>query len=109
MIINAIDTDFNEKVIEKSKEIPIVVDFWADWCPPCTILGPVLEKVVEEYKEKFILVKVNVNQAQERSKEYKITSIPNVKMFKDGRIVDEFIGSMPEDSVKEWLNKNLEK
>ena len=101
------DNNFQEKVIEKSKEIPVVVDFWATWCMPCLMLGPVLEKLAEEYKGKFILVKVNVDVARETAMKYGIMSIPSVKMFKNGEIVDEFIGALPEGRVKEWLEKNL--
>ena len=101
------DNDFQEKVIEKSKEIPVVVDFWATWCMPCLMLGPVLEKLAEEYKGKFILAKVNVDVARETAMKYGIMSIPSVKMFKNGEIVDEFIGALPEGRVKEWLEKNL--
>ena len=107
MVINVIDQNFEKEVIEKSKEIPVVVDFWAEWCRPCLMLSPTLEKFAEEYNKKFVLVKVNVDQAPQASKEYAIMSIPNVKMFKDGKVVDEFIGVMPEDSVKQWLDKNL--
>ena len=107
-IINVTDRDFEKKVIEKSKEIPIVVDFWATWCMPCLILSPILEKLTEEYNGKFVLVKVNVDNAKVKAQEYKIMSIPGVKMFKNGKVADEFIGAIPEPNVKEWLNKNLE-
>jgi len=102
------DQDFKEKVIEKSKEIPVIVDFWATWCTPCFMLGPILEKIAQEQKEKFVLAKVDVDQAQNNATKYRIMSIPNVKMFKDGKVVDEFVGAIPESSVREWLNKNLE-
>ena len=101
------DQDFEEKVIIKSMEIPVVVDFWAPWCGPCHMLSPALEKFAEDYKGKFVLVKVNVDNARVKSQEYNIMSIPAVKMFKDGKVIDEFIGAMPESNVKEWLNKNL--
>lgn len=107
-IINVTDRDFEEKVIEKSKEIPVVVDFWAEWCAPCHMLSPTLEKFAEEYDEKFVLVKVNVDNAKVKAQEYKIMSIPTVKMFKDGEIADEFIGAVPESNVRQWLDKNLE-
>lgn len=107
-IIDVTDQDFEEKIIEKSKEIPMVVDFWAEWCAPCHMLSPALEKFAEEYEGKFVLVKVNVDQAPEISKQYGIISIPTVKMFKDGKIADEFIGAIPEPNVKQWLDKNLE-
>jgi len=109
MVIKVIDVDFKEKVIEKSKEIPVIVDFWAQWCQPCLILGPILEELEEESKSKFILAKINVDEAPETSKQYSIMSIPSVKMFKQGRPIAEFIGALPKEQVKEWLNKNLEK
>ncbi len=109
MVMNVTDLDFKEKVIEKSKETTIVVDFWAQWCQPCLMLGPILEELEEESKNKFILVKVNVEEAPETSKQYSIMSIPSVKMFREGKVVDEFIGVLPEELVKEWLDKNLEK
>ena len=108
MVVNVTDQNFEEKVIKKSEEIPVVVDFWSWWRPPCNMLGPILEKVAEEQKEKFILAKANTNQARKRAIEYGVMSIPNVKMFKNGEIVDEFVGAMPEDSVKEWLDENLD-
>jgi len=101
------DNNFEEKVIVKSKEIPVVVDFWAQWCKPCLMLGPILEKLAKENKDKFILAKVNVDEAPLSSQKYGIMSIPNVKLFKDGKIVDEFVGAYPETFVKEWLKKNL--
>ena len=101
------DDNFNEEVIEKSKELPVVVDFWAEWCQPCKMLKPVLEKLESEYDGDFILVKINVEQAQETSGKFNVTSIPAVKMFKNGEIIDEFTGSLPEASVKTWLDKNI--
>jgi len=101
------DGDFNEKVIEASKNKPIVVDFWATWCMPCNMLSPTLEKFAKDYKGKFILAKVNVDEARTTAQKYGIMSIPCVKLFKDGKVVDEFIGALPESDVKEWIDKNL--
>ena len=101
------DNSFNEMVVEQSKKVPIVVDFWATWCMPCLMLSPALERFAEEYKGKFILAKVNVDEARTAAQKYGIMSIPNVKMFKDGKVADEFIGAIPESQVKEWLDKNL--
>ena len=106
--INVQESDFQDKVIEKSREIPIVVDYWAPWCGPCVMIGPVLEKLSEEYDGKFILAKVNVDENPVISQLYNIMSIPSVKMFKDGKIVDEFIGVIPEPAIKEWIDKNIE-
>jgi len=107
MEVEANETNFEKEVIEKSKEIPIVVDFWAEWCGPCRMIGPVMEKLAKEYDGKFILAKLDVQENQVMASKYEIRSIPCVKLFKDGKIVDEFIGSLPESEIKGWLNKNI--
>ncbi len=101
------DGNFQEKVIEQSAKIPVVVDFWAQWCMPCLMLSPVLEKLAKEYNGKFILAKSNVDETRNVAVQYGIMSIPAVKMFKNGRVVDEFVGALGEPAVKEWLDKNL--
>jgi putative thioredoxin len=101
------DRDFKEKVLEASKKIPIVVDFWADWCMPCLMLSPTLESLAKEYNGKFILAKGNIDEVRETASKYKVQGIPSVKMFKNGQIVAEFVGALPEDDVREWLDKNL--
>jgi thioredoxin len=106
--INVDDSSFNKEVIEKSKEVPVVVDFWATWCMPCLMLGPVIEKLAQEYDGKFILAKLNVDEARATSQMYSVMSIPTVKMFKDGKVVDEFIGSLPAPQIRSWLDKNIE-
>ena len=105
--IDVNDNNFNELVIEQSKKIPVVVDFWASWCMPCLMLGPILEKLAEEYKGNFVLAKLNVDEARLTSQKYGVMSIPSVKMFKDGKVVDEFTGAVPEPVVRSWLDKNL--
>ena len=106
-MIDISDKEFQEKVVKKSLKTPIVVDFWASWCMPCKILGPILERMEKEYRNKFILAKVNVETNKELAEKYKIMSIPSVKMFRDGRIVAEFSGALSEEIVKEWLDRNL--
>lgn len=101
------DDNFQTRVLMKSMHTPIVVDFWASWCAPCRIISPVLEKLAQEFKGKFVLAKLNVEENRKKSQEYKIMSIPNVKMFKNGKIVDEFVGAIPESQIKSWLEKNI--
>ncbi len=105
MHIEVNEKNFREKVIERSKNVPVIVDFWAEWCEPCFLLEPILKKLTEEYK--FILAKINIDENPKLVEIYNIRGIPNVKLFKDGRIVDEFIGTLPEEYVREWIEKNL--
>ncbi|MFA4960867.1 MAG: thioredoxin [Candidatus Pacearchaeota archaeon] len=107
MEINITDENFEKEVIEKSNKIPVLVDFWADWCGPCMMLKPILEKIAKEFGNKIILAKLDVQENQEKASEYGIMSIPNVKLFKNGEIIDEFTGVLPESRIREWLNSRL--
>ncbi len=97
--------DFNIEVIEKSFRVPVLVDFWADWCAPCKMLGPVLERLTEKAKGEWILAKVNTEEMQKVALQYKISSIPNVKLFVDGNVAAEFVGALPEYQIEKWLAK----
>ena len=106
-VIEAGDSDFHEKVLDASHNIPVIVDFWAPWCGPCKLLGPRLENLANSYEGKFILAKVDISKNQALSEKFDVRSIPFVKMFKAGALVDEFIGSLSEVMVKSWIEKNL--
>lgn len=99
--------DFEEKVINKSEDVPVVVDFWAQWCQPCLVLGPRLEKIADEYEGKFILAKLNIENNQGLAQKYGIRSIPAVKMFRNGEVVDQIVGALPEQQIRNWIDKNL--
>ncbi len=90
------DTDFQEKVLDT--EGVVVVDFWAAWCGPCIALGPVLEQVGKDVKDKATIMKLNVDENPSTAQKYQIRSIPNVKIFKDGKVVKDMIGVMPKES-----------
>ena len=95
------------QVMEASFEVPVLIDFWASWCQPCLALMPVLAKLADEYQGKFLLGKLNTEQEQEIAAQFGIRSIPNVKLFRNGRPVDEFMGALPERSVREFLDRHV--
>jgi putative thioredoxin len=95
--------DFQKDVIDASYKMPIVVDFWAEWCAPCRILGPVLEKLAQQAGDAWHLVKINTEHQPGIAKLYRVSSIPAVKMFFKGQIIAEFVGALPETAIKKWL------
>ncbi len=95
------------QVMEASFKVPVLVDFWASWCQPCQVLMPVLAKLAEEYQGKFLLGKLNTEEQQEIAAQFGIRSIPNVKLFRDGQPVDEFLGALPEKAVREFLDRHV--
>ncbi len=99
--------NFQTDVIEKSQDLPVVVDFWAPWCGPCQVLGPTIEKLAAEQSGRWALVKVNTEEEQALAAEYKIRSIPNVKMFYKGRVIGEFAGALPRPQIENWLANTL--
>ena len=105
--IDVTDANFQTEVLDKSNEVPVVVDLWAPWCGPCKTLGPIIEKVVDETGGKVVLAKVNVDENPGLSQAFKVQSIPAVYALKDGAVVDGFMGSYPEHAVKEFVDALL--
>jgi putative thioredoxin len=100
-------SDFTKDVIERSAALPVLVDFWAEWCAPCRALGPILEKLAGEANGRWVLAKVDTDKHQAVAAEYGIRSIPSVKLFVNGSVVNEFRGALPESTVRQWLERSL--
>ena len=104
-VTEVVTENFMSDVIEKSKEKPVIVDFWAPWCEPCKQLAPIIEKLVNQKNGNVILAKMNIDESPEVAQQLKIQSIPAVMAFSDGQPVDGFIGVQPEKNISDFVNK----
>jgi putative thioredoxin len=98
---------FESEVLARSREVPVLVDFWAAWCGPCQMLMPVLTRLADEYRGKFFLAKVNSDNEQELAAQYGVRSLPTVKLFRHGQVVDEFMGAQPEKAIRALLDRHI--
>ncbi len=98
--------DFNKEVLEADGLV--MVDFWAAWCAPCRALSPILEQLADDHRGKVIVAKLNVDENQDIAAKYGITGIPNVKFFKDGKVVEDIIGLAPKPHYEELINKHIQ-
>src|SRR5947207_10769999 len=107
VVIDVTDADFGARVVEESRRRPVLVDFWADWCQPCKTLSPILERLAQENGGEFLLAKMDVDANQYTASQFRVMSIPNVWAFVDGRPVDQFVGALPEQAVRQFLDRFL--
>jgi len=105
VVLDVTDATFKEEVIDRSHQVPVVVDLWAAWCGPCRTLGPIIEKVVGETNGAVALAKVDVDANPEISQAFRVQSIPAVFAIHEGQVVDTFVGALPEHAVREFVEK----
>jgi len=105
-MINLTDDNFEKEI--QGSEKPVLVDFFADWCPPCKMLSPILEKLEKEYAEKVIFAKINVDASPQTSQKFRINPIPTVILLREGKAAGGFVGLKPEEEIRKWLENLLE-
>jgi thioredoxin 1 len=103
--IEVTDSTFQSQVLENS--LPVVVDFWATWCPPCRMIAPFLEQIAGEYEGKAVVCKVDVDQNHALAQKYNVRSIPTILFFKDGEVKEQVVGALPKDQIAARLSKLL--
>jgi putative thioredoxin len=104
-VFDADEATFEERVIARSHTVPVVVDFWAEWCGPCRYLGPILEDAVEDFEGKILMAKVDTDRNLGLAQRYRIQTIPNVKAIFKGNVVDEFTGGLPKPAIRPFLQR----
>ena len=99
------DSNFDEEI--KNSQVPILVDFWAEWCGPCNQIGPILEDIGETKKDKLKILKLNIDENPQTPQKFGVRGIPTLMLFKDGKLVDTKVGSLPKNMLESWLEPNL--
>lgn len=102
-IFDATEATFEQRVVQRSHQVPVLVDFWAQWCGPCRYLGPILEDIVEDFAGQVLLAKIDTDRNLNLAQRYRIQTIPNVKAFSRGTVVNEFVGALPEPAIRQFI------
>jgi thioredoxin 1 len=102
-LLHVTDADFEQQVLKS--EVPALVDFWAAWCGPCRTVGPVVEELAGEYKDKVKVAKLNVDDNKQTPSKYGVKGIPTLMLFKDGKVVDQIVGAVSKNKIKDMLDK----
>lgn len=105
MYIEVSDDSFSKDVLQS--DLPVLVDFWAAWCAPCRMIGPIIEQIAEEYNGKIKVAKMDVDANQKTPGEYSITGIPTILIFKEGKMVEKLVGAVPKARIKEMVDRAL--
>jgi putative thioredoxin len=106
-VVEVTDANFGTAVLEESHRRPVVVDFWAAWCQPCRMIGPVLERLADDYQGRFLLAKLDVDANPQAAAAFRIQGIPAVMAFRDGRLANEFVGAIPEQAIRQFIQSVL--
>tara|TARA_B100000929_G_scaffold162382_1_gene128498 strand:+ start:137 stop:457 length:321 start_codon:yes stop_codon:yes gene_type:complete len=99
------DSNFDDEI--KNSQLPILIDFWAEWCGPCKQIGPILEEIGEAKKDKLKIFKLNVDENPQTPQKFGVRGIPTLMLFKDGKLIDTKVGSLPKNMLESWLDPNL--
>lgn len=105
LVLHVSDADFNDKVLNASE--PVLVDYWAEWCGPCKMIAPVLNEIAEEYKDKLIVAKLNIDENPETPQHYGVRGIPTLMLYKNGDVEATKVGALSKSQLKDFIDNNL--